>query len=299
MDLGGRSSDLGSRILSGQGPEFAELLETLGEAVVVRDREGRFVYANRAALANLADDRPGELLGAPLESVFDRYTVRNEDGRLLDPDELPSARLLESGVRSEPLLLQAIDRETGEVSWRRLSSSPLHDSDGSVIAAVTVIEDVTAVKAAEVHTRILAESGRQLSASLDYEQTLQNVARAALPGLADWSLVELVEGWERRHVVVAHVEPEMRRLAARLRELEPPTPTAESRVATSAGHRRVGALPGGHRRASAPGGRLPRAARHLQATGDPLGDRGADAGSGPDHRRDVVLHVDLRPAIHG
>jgi GAF domain-containing protein len=228
MDLGGRSADVGSRILSGQGPEFAELLETLGEAVVVRDREGRFVYANRAALANLADDRPGELLGAPLESVFDRYTVRNEDGRLLDPDELPSARLLESGVRSEPLLLQAIDRETGEVSWRRLSSSPLHDSDGSVIAAVTVIEDVTAVKAAEVHTRILAESGRQLSASLDYEQTLQNVARAALPGLADWSLVELVEGWERRHVVVAHVEPEMRRLATRLRELEAPTPTAES-----------------------------------------------------------------------
>jgi len=228
MDIGGRSSGLGARILSGQGPEFAELLETLREAVVVRDRDGRFIYANRAALANLADERPADLLGAPLESVFDRYTVRDEHGGPIDPDALPSARLLETGAHSEPLLLQAIDRQTGAVSWRRLSSSPLHDADGAVIAAVTVIEDVTAVKAAEVHTRILAESGRQLSASLDYEQTLQNVARAALPGLADWSMVELVEDSVRQHVVVAHVDPEMRRLAARLRQLEPPAPTAES-----------------------------------------------------------------------
>lgn len=224
----GGVSDLGARILSGQGPEFAELLETLGEAVVVRDREGRFVYANRAALADLTDERPSDLLGAPLGSVLDRYIVRDEHGRPLDPDVLPSQRLLDSGARSEPLLLQAMDRETGAVSWRRLSSSPLHDRDGNVIAVVTMIEDVTAVKAAEVHTRILAESGRQLSASLDYEQTLQNVARAALPGLADWSLVELVEDSVRRHVAVAHVEPGMRRLAARLRELEPPAPTAES-----------------------------------------------------------------------
>jgi serine phosphatase RsbU (regulator of sigma subunit) len=227
MNLSG-GSDLGARILSGQGPEFAELLETLGEAVVVRDREGRFVYANRAALANLADERPENLLGAPLESVFDRYTVRDEDGRPVEANALPSVQLLETGVRAEPVLLQAIDRETGEVSWRRLSSSPLHDAEGNVIAAVTVIEDVTAVKAAEVHTRVLAESGRQLSASLDYEQTVQNVARAALPGLADWCLVELVEDSVRQHVVVAHVDPERRALAAQLRELEPPAPTAES-----------------------------------------------------------------------
>ena len=228
MTLPAGSSGLGSRIHSGEGPEFAELLETLGEAVVVHDRDGRFVYANRAALADLTDDRPEQLLGAPLESVFDRYLVRDEYGRPLDAAALPSARLLETGARGEPLLIQAIDRETGEVSWRRLSSSPLHDCEGAVIAAVTVIEDVTAVKAAEVHMRILAESGRQLSASLDYGQTLQNVARAALPGLADWSLVELVEDSVRQHVVVAHVEPEMGRLAARLRELESPEPTEQS-----------------------------------------------------------------------
>jgi len=222
------SAGLGARILSGQGPEFAELLEILGEAVVVRDREGRFVYANRAALAAFNHPRPTDLAGATLEVVFDRYIVRDERGVPLSPEELPSARLLASGTRGDPLLLQVIDRETGELTWRRLSSSPLRDADGEVIATVTVIEDVTAVKAAEVHTRVLAESGRQLATSLDYEQTLQNVARAALPGLADWCLVELVEGSARTHVVVAHVDPELRQVAVRLRELEPPVPGARS-----------------------------------------------------------------------
>lgn len=219
---------LAARILSGQGPEFSELLEALGEAVVVRDREGRLVYANRAALAVLGDPHPADLADVSLEAMLDRYIVRDEHGNPLVADGLPSVRRLQSGGPREPLLLQVIDRQTGEVSWRRLSSSPLRDAEGEVIAAVTVIEDVTAVKAAEVHTRILAESGRQLAISLDYEQTLRNVARAALPGLADCSLVELVEGSVRRHVVVAHVDPEMRRLAVRLRDLEPPTPPAES-----------------------------------------------------------------------
>lgn len=229
-DTGG--AGLAARILSGQGPEFAELLETLGESVVVRDREGRFAYANRAALAVLGHPRPAELAGASLEAVLEpileRYILRDEHGDQLVATTLPSMPQPQSAASSEPLLVQAIDRETGEVSWRRLSSSPLRDAAGEVIAVVTVIEDVTAVKAAEVHTRILAESGRQLATSLDYEQTLQNVARAALPGLADWSMVELVEGSMRRHVVVAHIDPEMRRLAVRLRELEPPTPGAES-----------------------------------------------------------------------
>ncbi|MGH2908847.1 MAG: SpoIIE family protein phosphatase, partial [Solirubrobacteraceae bacterium] len=227
MTDGGRA-ELGARILSGQGPEFADLLETLGEAVVVRDRQGRFVYANRAALRSFNHPRPADLTGAPLGAVFDRYLMRDEHGEPVSADALASVRLLETGEGGEPLLVQAIDRDTGEVSWRRLSSSPLRDGEGEVIAAVTVIEDVTAVKAAEVHTRILAESGRQLAASLDYEQTLENVARVALPGLADWCLVELVEDSVRRNVVVAHVDPGMRRHAARLRELEGPAPTAES-----------------------------------------------------------------------
>ena len=221
---------LGERILSGQGPEFAGLLEALGEAIVVRDRDDRFVYANRAAVKNLGYEKLEELLGRPLSAAFERFVVRDEDGRLLARGAIPSVRLMETGVIPEPLLVQTTDRRTGDSRWQKLNVTPLRGADGTVLAAVTVIEDVTAVKAAEVHTRVLAESGRVLASSLDYQQTLRNVAQAALPGLADFCLVELVEGRVREAVVVAHIDPDLEPLARRLRSLEPAEPSAESAI---------------------------------------------------------------------
>jgi serine phosphatase RsbU (regulator of sigma subunit) len=62
-----------------------------------------------------------------------------------------------------------------------------------------------------------------LASSLDYAQTLQNVAWSVVPQLADWCAVDLVdESGAREHVVVAHSDPERIKLAERLREYERP-----------------------------------------------------------------------------
>ena len=45
---------------------------------------------------------------------------------------------------------------------------------------MSVIEDLTEVKRAELAQRVLAEAGQALSSSLDYEQTLQRVAELAV-----------------------------------------------------------------------------------------------------------------------
>ncbi len=95
--------------------------------------------------------------------------------------DVPSVRLL-AGKEAEPLLMHTVHRRTGAARWQLLKTAALRDSDGQMAAAVTVIEDVTAVKTAEVHTRVLAKSGRILASSLDYEQTLRNVAQVAVPG---------------------------------------------------------------------------------------------------------------------
>ena len=98
------------------------------------------------------------------------------------------------GEPTEPLLLHAVDRATGEVRWRLLKATALRDATTvELLAAVTVIENVTAVKMAELRTRLLAESGRVLVSSLDYQQTLHNVAELAVPALADWCIVDLVD----------------------------------------------------------------------------------------------------------
>jgi PAS domain S-box-containing protein len=221
---------LGERILSGQGPEFAELLEALGEAIVVRDRDDHFVYANRAAVDNLGFTSVEELIGRPLSAVLERFLVHDAHGRPLPREAIPSVRLMEAGVTPEPLLVQTTDRQTGETRWQNVKVTPVRDAEGAVIAAVTMLEDVTAVKAAETHTSVLAASGRVLAASLDYQETLRNVARAALPGLADFCLVELVQGGVREEVVVAHIDPDLEPLARRLRALEPTAPNVESAI---------------------------------------------------------------------
>src|SRR5205814_1057673 len=75
-------------------------------------------------------------------------------------------------------------------------------------ALLLVLEDVTAVKEAEVRMRVLADSGRTLVESLEYEQRLVNVAHMALPALADWCAVYLTdEALSLRRVVTVHRSP--------------------------------------------------------------------------------------------
>ena len=60
--------------------------------------------------------------------------------------------------------------------------------------------------------RLLAQSGDLLSLTLDYELTLQNVARVGLPALADYCLFALIEGNDVRHIPSAQDEVEVETL---------------------------------------------------------------------------------------
>ncbi len=162
-----------------------------------------------------------EMQRRPSSAIMADYLVEDEYGKPLSIEDVPSVRLMQ-GLEASPLLMRTVNRETGVLAWRQLKTTPMLDDDGELVAAVTVIEDVTAVKTAELRTRVLAESGRVLATSLDYEQTLQNVANIAVPVLADWCAVDLVDQeLARQTSVVAHHDPEKLALAERLRTLEP------------------------------------------------------------------------------
>ncbi len=69
----------------------------------------------------------------------------------------------------------------------------------------------------------LAEASTLLAASLDYETTPADVARLAVPYLADWSFVYLVEEPELlRQLAVAHADPAKAELVSRLQRRYPP-----------------------------------------------------------------------------
>jgi PAS domain S-box-containing protein len=212
------------------GPGFPEILDALAEAVTIRDPHHHIIYANRAAVNHMGFASLDELQRRPPQSIIGDYTVHDEHGREVTMDDIPSVRLM-AGKPVEPLLIRTINRDTGRVRWNLLKASGLHDAGGKLVAAVTIIEDVTREKTAELQDRFLARATETLMSSLDYEETLGHVAWLVVPEIADWCAVDLVdERGKRQRVVVAHRDAEKLELAERLRRYEPEEPDPDQGV---------------------------------------------------------------------
>jgi serine phosphatase RsbU (regulator of sigma subunit) len=73
----------------------------------------------------------------------------------------------------------------------------------------------------------LARAGELLDSSLDYEQTLQTVAEIAVPDIADWCAMHMLQpDGTLKLVAVRHADPDQMRLAQELQERYPPDPNA-------------------------------------------------------------------------
>lgn len=92
-------------------------------------------------------------------------------------------------------------------------------------AALTALTDITERKQAEERLHFLAEASTILASSLDYSLTLENVAHAAVPGIADWCAIDLVaEDGTLEDGFVAHIDPTKVRWAKELRKRYPIDP---------------------------------------------------------------------------
>jgi PAS domain S-box-containing protein len=215
----------------GAAHSLTEVLDSLAESITIRDPSNRIVYANRAAVEQMGFGSREEMLGRPPQSIFDEYIVQDEHGRELTMRDIPSVRLL-AGDAAEPLLLRTVERATGKVKWNLLKAAPIRDEHGNAIAAVTIIEDVTSEKLAELREGFLARATETLMSSIDYQETLRNVAWLAVPEVADWCVVDLIdEAGARQQVVVAHRDPKKIELAERLRRYDPDVPEPDTGLA--------------------------------------------------------------------
>ncbi|HET8629401.1 MAG TPA: histidine kinase N-terminal 7TM domain-containing protein [Thermomicrobiales bacterium] len=80
---------------------------------------------------------------------------------------------------------------------------------------LAIVRDVTERKRAEGAQRLLADAGALLAASLDYAATLRQLAGLIVPRLADWCLVDVVDGaGAPRRVAVAPAEGDLARAVA-------------------------------------------------------------------------------------
>ncbi|GAC1321186.1 MAG: hypothetical protein NVSMB25_14550 [Thermoleophilaceae bacterium] len=83
-----------------------------------------------------------------------------------------------------------------------------------------LIEELTI---SEQRERFLADASELLSSSLDYEKTLTQVAKLAVPNLSDWCAVDVLDaGGQPQLVALAHIDPEKVELGRELRQRYPP-----------------------------------------------------------------------------
>ncbi len=170
---------LGDRLRSSRD-QLRAILENVADGVVAQDRSGGLVFANQAAVRAVSD------------AVAGRFEVRDEDGRPLDPDELPARRAL-SGEEPEPTVVRFREHDTGEERWSLVKATPLRDEAGEVDMAISVMQDLTDRIRAQRAERFLSESSKLLSTSLDYGTTLRRVAELAVREMADWCGVDVVD----------------------------------------------------------------------------------------------------------
>jgi serine phosphatase RsbU (regulator of sigma subunit) len=85
---------------------------------------------------------------------------------------------------------------------------------------------------ARARMSLLAQAGRRMAESMDWESTLEAVVRSAVPAIADWCSLTLVEpGGGLRVLALAHKDAEREALAWRLVERHPPAPDDDTGAA--------------------------------------------------------------------
>ncbi len=93
--------------------------------------------------------------------------------------------------------------------------------EGDVLGVGFVVQDITARKRAEARATFLAHAGEMLDSSLDYSETLRRVAQLAVPEIADWCSISMLnDRGQMYRLAVAHRDPAKHRLGQELIERE-------------------------------------------------------------------------------
>jgi signal transduction histidine kinase len=96
---------------------------------------------------------------------------------------------------------------------------------------MTFTRDITRRKREQEGAKLLSDASKVLASTLDYEKTLEAVARLAVGELADWCAVDLVDDdGVIRQVVVSHIDPDKIKWARELNRRYPPDYSAPTGV---------------------------------------------------------------------
>jgi PAS domain S-box-containing protein len=174
-----------------QGRRNEAILGGMSDGVMLVDGEGRTTFINPAAqrLLGKAD------IDVPIYRHSEVYRMRDGQGRLLDPGELPAAQALSTGraVKDKTVI---IGRDENKVTVS-MSATPLHE-DSRISGVIIMLRDITERRALEEQmqlqaerAQILADAGAFFASNIDPTWVTQAIAERVAEILGDWAAVIL------------------------------------------------------------------------------------------------------------
>jgi PAS domain S-box-containing protein len=204
--------------------QIARLVEADTSAILLMDEERRFLTVRATVGFDRELERAvpipyGQGMAGRVAATRKPVVIRD-----LEQVELASPHLRERGIRSLVAIPITIgDQVIGVAHAGSVEPSHFDEEDmrllrlmadrlALAISQAQLYEDErTARREAELaHRRLsfLAEASTLLASSLDYESTLRAVARLAVPHLADWCVIDVVDDERLLRIATAHVDPD-------------------------------------------------------------------------------------------
>ena len=196
---------------------------TESDAPINRDRARQLLnrivdivrLSNSAASVDAPPDAPPEPM-APPEILDERELLRRTILRLADGEGLALA------ARDFLMLSDTIDLTVGAADEAGVAVERSARVEAER-ARARAREAETRSQAVAQRQRFLADASRLLSESIDYAGTLKTVARLAVPGIADWCVVDLTQDdGQIARVAIEHRDPSRLAIAQKLQDDFPP-----------------------------------------------------------------------------
>ena len=201
-------------------------LRSIGDAVIATDSKGAITLMNSVA-EGLTGWPEAEARGRPLDEVF--RLVSEATREVLESPVFAALRQSPAPGTTVGKLLRTRGGRDIPIDD---NAAPIRDERGRTLGAVLVFRDVSRDRQLRQRTAFLEKAGEALMSSLDYRATLARVAELAVPEIADWCAIDLLEAGATapKRVVVAHVDPDKAALARKVEDTYPPDPNATTGV---------------------------------------------------------------------
>ncbi|MDZ8055275.1 MAG: PAS domain S-box protein [Aulosira sp. ZfuVER01] len=178
---------------------FCKIFEASVIGVCLIDSNGSFIQTNKAYC---------EMLGYSEQELCQLTFADITHPEDVEADMAYAQQIFKGEIRSYQLEKRYITKN-GDIVWVNLTATAISDEQGQLNYGFAMVENISDRKRLEIAQNLLAQASAVLVSSLDYQNTLANIARLVIPTLADFCFIDIVNSdGKLQRVAFQHRNPD-------------------------------------------------------------------------------------------